>query len=517
MAKNNNRRKTRVNVVQNKDRPKTKKVTLNHIMQMVAENISNEQPMLSVRDIVKPYSPPSGVLPKNPIRHNHSIANDSQYLNMQHVANDMIGYNGVIFKGYPHYAQLYNMPEFRKIVEVMATEMTRKWIELKSTGDSNIAEKISKIERELSRLNVQTRISELISHNFIYGRGQLYINLKMPKGTGLVLDDPQELKSPLALSKSKIPLNGIISLNIVEPIQTTAAALNTIDPLRDDYYQPQTWYVAGKEVHKDRLITLITNEVATFLKPAFNYGGLSLLQLIEPTVNNWLEVRDSGKDLVKGSNIFALKTNMQNILSSGECDEAEAGKLATSLTARARMFSTQRNSQGLMLLDFEEEDLTNINVSMAGIAEMITKYQEQPSQVTGIPVVKLTGNTPSGLNASSEGEIQVFYDMISALNEACIREPLQYIINIIQVSLFGEVDDNITFDFKPMKELTEKEIAEIESIKTSTLCELTDHMIVSDVEAREILKRSGNPNYTDMEEIKEGEHEEKEDPENKLN
>ncbi|RKS87321.1 hypothetical protein DES39_0541 [Orbus hercynius] len=521
MSKKKKRLNSRVTPAPKTD--STKKNNNTDIFRIAVEQLINEQQnKISVSEIIKPYRPPSYVVPEGGEKHSHQLANDGAYTNMQYVIDGAIGYNGVVFKGYPHYAQLYNMPEFRKIIEVMSTEMTRKWIELKYTGDDeevkdDISEKINKIKKELSRLNVQTRFGELIAHNFIYGRGQLYINLKMPKGTGLVLDDPMELKAALSLSKTKIPEDGIVSLNLIEPIQTTAAALNTIDPLKEDYYQPTTWYVAGKEVHKDRLITLITNEVATFLKPAFNYGGLSLLQLVEPTVNNWLTVRDSGKDLVKGSNVFALKTDMQTLLASGDCSPDDLVRAATDLNYRAKLFTKIKSTNGVMLLDYEKEELSNINVSMAGIAEMITKYQEQPSQVTGIPVVKLTGNTPSGLNASSEGEIQVFYDMIAALKEAYIREPLQYIINIVQISLFGVVDDSITFDFIPMQELTEKEKAEIEAIETATLGELVDRGVVADTEARTILKNNGNPAYASLEDIEREEDEkEPENPEDKF-
>lgn len=493
MANNKKRRnKTRISAAQNKPKNTVSKaVTMNRV------RVGGEREKAESKGSFEAYIPPAGVIPVK--GKSVSLANDSGYSSVQGYLEDSFGYNTTFFKGYPHYANLYNMPEFRKIVEVMATEITRKWITLKSTDDTDVSDDIKIIEKELNRLHVQTKFSELISQNFIYGRGQLYINLKMPKGSGLALDDDDELKSPLIMKQSKIAKDGFVSLNIIEPIQTTAAELNTINALKENYYEPTAWYVSGSKVHADRIITLITNPVATYLKPAFNYGGLSLLQLVEPTINNWLTVRDSGKDLVKGSNVFALKTNMENILSDNGLTDEESAQSANNLTARAALFSRQRNSQGLMLLDYEKEELSNINVSMAGIAEMITKYQEQPSQVTGIPVVKLTGNTPSGLNASSEGEIKVFYDMITALKEAFIREPLKRVIDIIQISKLGEINESITFDFDPMEELTEKEQAEIEAIKTTSITNLFDASIITDYEAKEILKKSGNPAYTELE------------------
>jgi Protein of unknown function (DUF1073) len=43
---------------------------------------------------------------------------------------------------------------------------------------------------------------------------------------------------------------------------------------------------------------------------------------------------------------------------------------------------------------------------------LLAQSQEQISSVSRIPLVKWTGISPSGLNASSEGEIRVYYDLI---------------------------------------------------------------------------------------------------------
>jgi hypothetical protein len=44
--------------------------------------------------------------------------------------------------------------------------------------------------------------------------------------------------------------------------------------------------------------------------------------------------------------------------------------------------------------------------------------QEQMAAVSSIPLVKLLGIAPTGLNASSDGEIRVFYDYIHALQQS---------------------------------------------------------------------------------------------------
>ena len=77
------------------------------------------------------------------------------------------------------------------------------------------------------------------------------------------------------------------------------------------------------------------------------------------------------------------------------------------------------------------------------------------------PLVKLLGVTPSGLNASSEGEIAVYYDYIKALQENILRDPLDKVLKLVQLHLFGETDDNITFEFVPLAQMDESQLATI--------------------------------------------------------
>ena len=55
---------------------------------------------------------------------------------------------GLYFPGYPYLAELMQRPEYRSPVESLAEEMTRKWIEFKSTGDTDVSDKIEEITED---------------------------------------------------------------------------------------------------------------------------------------------------------------------------------------------------------------------------------------------------------------------------------------------------------------------------------------------------------------------------------
>jgi uncharacterized protein len=83
------------------------------------------------------------------------------------------------------------------------------------------------------------------------------------------------------------------------------------------------------------------------------------------------------------------------------------------------------------------------------------------ASLSRIPIIKLLGIQPAGLNASSSGELRAFADSIHSYQESFFRPNLKTVLNLVQCSLFGEVDPGITFDFVPItEELNELERAQ---------------------------------------------------------
>lgn len=93
---------------------------------------------------------------------------------------------------------------------------------------------------------------------------------------------------------------------------------------------------------------------------------------------------------------------------------------------------------------------------------------EAMASIPGIPLVKLFGITPNGLNASSEGEIRVFYDEIAAFQENNIRPVLEKILHLIQLNIWGEIDSSLDFDFVNLWQLDDEKAANVELVKANT-------------------------------------------------
>lgn len=396
---------------------------------------------------------------------------------------------GTGFIGYPRLAELAQISEYRSVSETTANEMTRQWIEIKSVGEEDNSETIKQIEECYERLNVRDVFRKAIETDGLFGRGQILVQIK---------DHDGKLANPLLLTEKTITKGSLKALVNIEPMWTTPAPYNAIDPTLPDFYKPKAWYVMAQEIHASRLFTLISRPVPDMLKPAYNFGGVSMTQLMMPYVERWLRTVDSVSDLLHSFSLSGIKTDMSAILSGSDDGD-------TNIMLRAELYNRLRDNRGLMLLSKDEEEFFQFNTPLSGLDALLAQSQEQMAAPSHTPLVKLLGITPSGLNASTEGEIAVYYDHIRAMQENLLRDPLDKLLKLVQLHLFGKVNDNITFDFVPLQQMNETELSTIRKSDTDRDVAYIQAGVVSAEEVRGRLASEPDSGYNgiDVEDVPE--------------
>jgi hypothetical protein len=387
-------------------------------------------------------------------------------------------YPGGGFPGFAYLSQLATRPEYRAFASTLSTEVTREWLEFtsKQDDDTDNADKIKAIEDEFKRLNVREVLQKAVEHDCYFGRAQIFIDI-----------EGADRSKPLILDPRTVKLGSLNAVMPVEAVWTTPSGYNALDPAAPDFYKPHGWFMLGQQVHASRLMTVVTRALPDMLKPAFNFAGMSLSQLAEPYVDNWLRTRQSVADLINNFSITVLATAMDQVL-QGDDDGSD-------VFARADLFTATRSNRGLMLLDKEREELVQVNTPLSGLHELQAQSQEHMCSVSRTPAIILTGISPSGLNASSDGEIRIFYDWIAAQQEAFWRAPLETILKAVQLSLFGEIDPDIDFQFIPLYQMTPKEEAEIRTADGTTDVNYINAGVLDPSEVRDKLAKDPNSGY----------------------
>jgi hypothetical protein len=398
---------------------------------------------------VKPYTPPMKVMCSDgKMLDEHVLAMDDQLGAMwkgydnQHA----MGMTGLGFPGFPYLNELTQISEYRDISERTAKEMTRKWIKFRSTGDHKRDKEIKQIEAELVRLHAKNMFERCAVLDGFFGRGQIYLDFGDKE-----IDDVEEIGSKLLIQHEKInKKHPLQALKVIEPITTYPATYNSTYPLRQDYYEPTSWWVYGARVDASRLLTFVARPLPDLLKPIYNFSGMSLSQLAQPYVDYWMSTRDSVGRLLKNFSCSVLKTDLSSILQGEGSDE---------FMKRARMFNALRDNQGLMVLDNEGEAFEKHETSLSGLDKLQAQAQEHMAAVAKTPLTILIGITPTGLNTTAEGDITIYNNHINNQQESIFRPNLERLVKIVMLSLFEEIYDDITFDFVDLVSQTEKEKA----------------------------------------------------------
>lgn len=432
------------------------------------------------RDFAPPRLPP-GVLPANAA---NPLAMDS--------ANNMYGWLnaggggadwcGMGFPGYPLLANLTQRSEYRAPTETIAGEMTRAWLQFTGASDKEQEQ----LEEAFEEFAVRDCVRACTTHDGFFGRGQLYIQIKGQDG-----DRRRALPLNIDDNGATIKKGDLLGFKPIEPIWTTPYSYNSIDPTREDFYKPDAWYVIGKRTHASRLLTFISRPVPDILKPSYNFSGLSLSQLIEPYVARWLKTVDSVNRLISNFSIISLKTDLMASLQDPATMTGETG-----LFARLAVFNKMRDNRGIFAIDKNVEELESIAVPLAGLAELQAQAQEHMAAPTHIPLVKLTGITPSGLNASSDGEIKVFYDFIASEQKNDLTPHVTTILKIIQLHLWGKVNPKIGFEWVKLDSPTDKEQSDMRKADGERDARYVEIGAVSNEEVRERLRKDPNSGYT---------------------
>lgn len=392
---------------------------------------------------------------------------------------DAIWSEGLQFLGYTYLSEIAQRAEYRVMSEVIAEEMTRKWIRLQARGDEDKSEKISELKDYLDNMRLQAVFYDIARLDGLMGRSHIYID------TGST-DDGAELKTAIGngrddVSKSKLKKGILRAFKVIEPIWAYPTDYNASDPLADNWYRPDQWYAMSRSIHRSRFLTFVGRPVPDLLKPSYAFGGLSLSQMAKPYVDNWLRTRQSVSDLVHSFTVFKLATDMSALMA----DQGDQ------LFRRMELFNNLRDNSNLFLHDKETETFENVSAPLGTLDSILNKSQEQMCTVARIPVVKLLGIQAMGLNASSEGELTAFYDTIEASQERLFRPNLTTCIDFAQLSLWGEVDEDIVFEFEPLRALDRKQEAEVRKTEAETGQILVSGGVISPEEER--IRISSDP------------------------
>lgn len=366
------------------------------------------------------------------------------------------------FIGYARCSDLSQAGLMQAGVQTLADEMTRKFIDVKGGQDEDSAAAVEKIQREFKRLDVKAVFRTMAEYCGYFGGGLLFVRLR----------GESDLSKPIAIAPEYIGANSIDALIPVEPINVSPVQYNSTNPLRKDYFKPTMWMVNGVgPVHATRFLKFVKNEPPMLLRPAYNFFGVPDVQIALDYLLHFTETREAAARLLTKFSLTILKTGSMQFVRK---DAA----------TRVQKMVQERDNDGMYVIDNETEDIVQLNTPLSGITDIVRQGLELLACIWRIPVVKFLGVTPGGLNATGDSDIRNFYDHVVAQREKIFAHPLDKLFKMVQLSLFGQIRTDLSYDWPSLWEMTEREQAEVAKLQAETDAVLVNAGVLDQSEPR---------------------------------
>ncbi|KRG47353.1 hypothetical protein ARC20_03210 [Stenotrophomonas panacihumi] len=346
----------------------------------------------------------------------------------------------------------------RKIVDIPALDAHRNWRTWNAEQDE-----ISAIEAEEKRLGLQGKSLEASFKARLFGGAALYI------GTG-------DANPSLPLDPTRIGKDGIRHLNVLTRRVLKAGELER-DPESPNYGKPSVYTLstaAGGQVniHPSRLVIY---HGAPKPDPELDVGdgwGDSVLLAVMDAVKNADSTAANIASLVFEAKVDVI--NIPNLMNSLSEPAYEA-----ELLKRLQLAAMAKGINGMLVLD-GEETYSNKQTNFAGLTDVMMSFMQLVSGAADIPVTRLLGQSPSGLNSTGEGDIRNYYDRIRSGQELVLTPALSVLDECLIRSSLGTRPAELFYSWRSLWQSTDKERADIGKTTADTIKTIADTRLLPD-------------------------------------
>lgn len=328
----------------------------------------------------------------------------------------------------------------RKIVDIPALDACRKWRDWQAKKPQ-----IEALEKEEKRLNVKGKILKASKKARLFGGAAVYI------GTG-----DNDLSQPLEVDR--IGKGGVRYLNVMTRRQFNGGEIDR-NPESEWYGQPKEYTIAGANgeqltIHPSRLV-LFTGAMPADDETSSNAWqgwGDSVLQSTLDAVKNADSTAGNIASLVFEAKVDVIR--IPNFMASLGNAEYRA-----KLLERYTLANTSKGINGTLLLDKEEEYETK-SAPLAGLTDILMGFLQIVSGAADIPVTRLLGQSPAGMNSTGTADMKNYHDRIQSMQELEIEPAMVRLDECLERSA-DVVDPDVYYQWAPLEQMSEKERADI--------------------------------------------------------
>lgn len=344
-----------------------------------------------------------------------------------------------------------------QVVKSVAADMTRAGISVVTNkGKDNLQE----LKNAQSRLRIWKSFNTLIKWGRLYGGAIAVVQVKGQKldtpinldtigkdqFQGLVVYDRWQLNPAVVDLIDSGPEMGLpVYYDIVNDPRSTSGGNAGAPPNNN----PNLYSGVGQiRVHHSRVIRNIGIELPYFQAITEMMWGESVLEQLWDRLISFDDATLASANLISRASLRTVGVEgLRQIIAAG-------GAAQEGLVAMFEMMRSMQTNEGLTLLD-KEDTFQTTSYSFAGLSDMVLQFAQQVSGAAEIPLIRLLGQSPPGLNSNGAEDIRMYYDSINAKQEEDLRPGVEMVLQLLWRSTFGKpCPDDLQFTFAPLWQMT---------------------------------------------------------------
>ena len=358
-------------------------------------------------------------------------------------------------------------------VDVIADDMTRAGVTVTGLAHPGDAERI---KTEITRLKLWKAVNETIKWSRLYG-GALAV----------MLIDGQDMRTPLRLDT--IEKGQFKGLTVLDRWYCNPRLDDMVDEYCPEMGMPRFYEVAvgapalsGKTIHYTRVLRLDGVALPWNQRLQENLWGISVIERLYDRMVAFDSATTGAAQLIYKAYIRTLKIKGYKEM------VGENGPAAAGLSRYIDMMRRYQSVEGINVIDANDAYENLPPPGFSGLSEALMQFGQQLAGALQVPLVRLFGQSPTGMSATGESDMRTYYDGIKHRQEEQLLSPVTLMYQAIARSLgIKGHDGDIGVMFNPLWQVTENEKSEIANKDAGSIRELfADGVICRSTALREL-------------------------------
>jgi phage-related protein (TIGR01555 family) len=365
----------------------------------------------------------------------------------------------------------------RKIVDCPANDMTRAGIDFGGTVDPKRVETLTKDWKQMGIWN---------KYNLGLKWGRLYGG-----AVSVLMINGQDLSTPLR--PEAIGRGDFKGLLVLDRWMLTASVDEFVTDFGPEFGMPKYYTtIAGgsipsMKIHHSRVLRHEGDDVPYWQRIAENGWTVSVVEQCFDRMIAFDSASTGAAQLVYKAHLRTYKVpGLRDMIGAG-------GPLYQAFLDNMTLIRQAQTNEGLTIIDGDDSIEYHTNSAFSGLSDALIQFGQQLSGASGIPLVILFGQSPSGMNSTGESDIRNYYDRISSDQHAHMEMQIYKIAVVSYWSRYGEAPPaEFGFTFNPLWQQTESERANDASTIANAVTAVFDSGIIDQATAMEELKQSSH-------------------------